>query len=34
VLSGSGQKAVTKDGYFAMPYVMSQEDRAKLGLSN
>jgi len=33
VLSGSGQKEVTKDGYFAMPYVMSQEDKAKLGLN-
>ena len=33
VLSGSGQKAVSKDGYFPMPYVMSQEDKAKLGLN-
>jgi len=33
VLSGSGQKEVTKDGYFAMPYVMSQEDKAKLSLN-
>jgi phosphate transport system substrate-binding protein len=34
VLSGSGQKDTSKDGYFPLPYVVAQEDKAKLGLGN
>lgn len=34
ILSGSGQKDTAKDGYFPMPYIFAQEDKAKLGLGN
>jgi phosphate transport system substrate-binding protein len=33
VLSKSGQKDTVKDGYFPMPFVFANEDRAKLGLN-
>ena len=32
VLSGTGQEDTVKDGYYAMPYISSQEDLTKLGL--
>lgn len=32
VLSGSGQDDTNKDGYYPMPYVFAQEDKAKLGI--
>ena len=33
VLSKGGQTIVVKDGYFPMPFVFANEDRAKLGLN-
>ncbi|MCE9523686.1 MAG: phosphate ABC transporter substrate-binding protein PstS family protein [Alphaproteobacteria bacterium] len=32
VLTGSGQKDTSKDGYFPMPYIFAQEELGKLGL--
>ncbi len=32
VFSGSGQDDTTKDGYYPMPFVMSKDERSKLGL--
>jgi len=34
VLGKSGQSDLVKDGYYPMPYLLAQEDRAKLGLAN
>lgn len=34
ILSKSGQKDTSKDGYYPMPFVFANEERAKLGIAN